>query len=89
MANTPDYIIVEGPDGVRIGMSVDTFQGHYADAGYKAVAKVGDDGKEHPHADLVKELNSVQKSSTATQTNETGNTGTTTNEGAENASQGE
>lgn len=89
MAEKPEYIITEGPDGIRIGMSVDTFRDHYADMGYRAVAKVGDDGKEHPHADLVKELNSVQKTSTATTANETGDTGTTTNEGAENASQGE
>lgn len=87
MAEKPEYIITEGPDGIRIGMSVDTFRDHYQDAGYKAVASVGDDGKEHPHANIVSELNKVQKSSTGATRDENTDTGTTTNTGAENAPQ--
>lgn len=94
MANEDDeiqhkFIIAESRDGMRVGMSVETFTQYYQDAGYRAVAGVGDDGKEHPHANIVKELNSVQKSTTATETNETGDGGTTTNEDASDASQDE
>ncbi len=54
------YIVAESPDGMRVGMSADTFQDHYVSAGWRATASVDDKGAEHPRAEIVKQLNSVQ-----------------------------